>query len=224
MGRRYKGSFREFGQAASSMGSLPATRLRTGDCADSSDDFSNGCLIATTRGQQVDVACTAVGFLQPNGQQSRSFQDAPVAYRRRAKAIKESFTGVTSKQKLELHATFFRLVVQAVSDRCRKIPDHRTPNSRAVLNRREGSSSSVRIRASTVTLRSRRPSCNASRAASRPIRRSNRKQSTIVRAGEVMRAGTPLNTASRTPYVQAAPLKRTRRVRICGSRGGLALW
>ena len=116
------------------------------------------------------------------------------------------------------------LVVQAVSDRCRKIPDHRTPNSRAVLNRREGSSSSVRIRASTVTLRSRRPSCNASRAASRPIRRSNRKQSTIVRAGEVMRAGTPLNTASRTPYVQAEPLKRTRRVRICGSRGGLALW
>ena len=61
------------------------------------------------------------------------------------------------------------------------------------LRRREGSTASVRANAAVVTFRSRSASLSASRAASLPTRRSNRKQSTTVRTGEVMRAGTPSN-------------------------------
>ncbi len=48
----------------------------------------------------------------------------------------------------------------------------------------------------TVILRWRRPSCSASVAASGPTSRSKRKQSTTVRAGEVIRAGTPSNVGN----------------------------
>ena len=95
-----------------------------------------------------------------------------------------------------------RLAEQASLDRCGMIPGHGSLVSRAASSKREGSTRSVSSSSAVVTFRSRMASYNASKTASHPIGRSNRKQSTTVRAGDVMRAGTPSNCVSYTPCVQ----------------------
>src|SRR3990172_5427930 len=96
-------------------------------------------------------------------------------------------------------------------------------SSSAARRRRDGSISSTREISAMVVLRCRRASCGASIPASGPTSRSNRKQSTMVRAGFVMRAGTSSNSTGFTPKVHAGPLKRTMRSRSSRRRGMRAL-
>lgn len=113
-----------------------------------------------------------------------------------------------------------RIREESSSDRCCDISGTQIDlTSNAARSRRDGSSSSARDSSATVV--SRRPtlSCSASMAVSAPTSRSKRKQSTTVRAGVVMRAGTPSNSVDFTPNVQAAPLNRTTRSRSPLSRG-----
>src|SRR5262249_19213831 len=108
-------------------------------------------------------------------------------------------------------------------DRGRHIRAHTDLTSSAARSRREGNIRSTRDSSATVVFFWRSESCSASIATSGPTRRSKRKQSTTVRAGLVIRAATPSNAVSLTPYVHAAPVNRTMRSLSDIDRGALAL-
>ena len=133
--------------------------------------------------------------------------------------------GVHRPQKgMHAVADLFEIMGRGVEQPALAAKLHRMSASSIALRRREGRTSSVRASAAVVTFRSRSASRRASKAASLADQAlGSGRQSTTVRAGEVIRAGTSSNFVSWTPQVQAAPLKRSRRTPTLVRAGGFAL-
>ena len=197
--------------------------LETLDSANGLHHSSNRTLVAVSERKQVKVPGGPVWFFHPYCKEACALQYESVSQVGLTQAVEKTFTGIAIQQELKIRILAPGPVQKARPDGSGDVGSHSTPVSSIMLSLREGRTLRVRASASVVTFLSPSASFRASSAASYPMRRWKRKQSTMVRAGSVMRAGTPSKAASSIPWVHAAPLNLTRRTPSSESAGRFAL-
>ena len=90
-GIRLSGADREDSQAAQIESNCV---FRTRYTADRCHKLSDAALVGAIQGQHVDIPRRSIGLVHPHGQEARPFEDAAVAYGRRAQPIEEPLARV----------------------------------------------------------------------------------------------------------------------------------